>query len=57
MYSGSGLDDDSELQELSPAARREAEMEMDRRDNVADDLGLFYEQVSNTPLLLMVHCS
>ncbi|VDD90988.1 unnamed protein product [Enterobius vermicularis] len=44
VYSGSGLDDDSELQELSPAARREAEMEMDRRDNVADDLGLFYEQ-------------
>uniref|UniRef100_A0A158R5D7 DNA replication licensing factor MCM2 n=1 Tax=Syphacia muris TaxID=451379 RepID=A0A158R5D7_9BILA len=44
VYSGSGLDDASDLRELSPSARRAAEREMDERDNIADEFDLFYEQ-------------
>ncbi|VDK60791.1 unnamed protein product [Anisakis simplex] len=44
VYSESGLDDASELTELSLSARRAAEREMDQRDNLMDEDALFYEQ-------------
>lgn len=44
VYSQSGMDDASELTELSEGARRAAEREMDERDNLLDEDALLYEQ-------------
>ncbi|VDN36928.1 unnamed protein product [Gongylonema pulchrum] len=44
VYSQSGMDDASELAELSEGARRAAEREMDERDNLMDEDALLYER-------------
>lgn len=45
VYSQSGMDDTSDVEELSIGARRAAEMEMDLRDNLVDEQALLYGQV------------
>ncbi|KAK6751904.1 hypothetical protein RB195_003366 [Necator americanus] len=44
VYSESGLDDASELDELSIGARQAAEREMAQRDQMLDEDALFYEE-------------
>lgn len=44
VYSETGLDDASEVSEMSLAARRAAEREMAQRDQIFDDDAIFYEE-------------
>ncbi|VDM63227.1 unnamed protein product [Angiostrongylus costaricensis] len=44
VYSESGMDDASDLEELSIGARQAAEREMAQRDQLLDDDALFYEE-------------
>ncbi|RCN32701.1 MCM2/3/5 family protein [Ancylostoma caninum] len=44
VYSESGLDDASDLDELSASARQAAEREMAQRDQLLDEDALFYEE-------------